>query len=273
MSFGIRRFAALVGAFFVVTAVSAQTIYTTHGDGTRFGTINAATGVGTDVGATGVSEGWALARDPNGTLYTTYNGFSGNAQLATINPATGAIAATIGGVGTSLIALELDGSGQLWGVGYNDQILYRINKATGAATAVGNTGVSNVMDLAFDASGVLYATVNNVLYRVNTATGATTVAANITGIASGSVMGIMFDTSGTLYATAYVTNSPLYRINVATGAATAVGNTGFDFPHGGDIAGAAAAPTVVPTLSGTALLLLAIAIGASALLARRRSRT
>lgn len=272
MGAAIRKWAVLLGAFGFATAVAAQTIYVTHGDGTRIGSINAATGVGTDIGATGHSQGWALARDVNGTLYTTYDGFSGNAQLATVNPATGAIATTIGGLGTSLIALEFDGSGQLWGVGYNDRILYRINKATAAATPVGDTGVSSMMDLSFDTAGQLYATVGNVLYRLNTATGASTVAANITGIASGEVMGIMFDGGGTLYATAYTASSPLYRINPATGAATVVGNTGFDLPHGGDIASGQAAATVVPTLSDSALLALIVAVAAAAVLARRRFR-
>ena len=50
-------------------------------------------------------------------------------------------------------------------------------------------------------------------------------------------MGIMHDTDGTLYATEYVEASPLYEINPTTGVATVIGNTGFNFPHGGDIYG------------------------------------
>jgi len=50
-------------------------------------------------------------------------------------------------------------------------------------------------------------------------------------------MSIMFDENGTLFAAAYVPNSPLYTIDLGTLAASVVGggDTGFSFPHGGDI--------------------------------------
>ena len=73
-----------------------QTIWTTHGDGIRIGTIDPISGVGSDIGATGQSQGWAAAFDLDGTLYTTYGGFSGNPQLATVDQTTGAIASTNG---------------------------------------------------------------------------------------------------------------------------------------------------------------------------------
>ena len=224
----------------------AQTVYTTHADGTRFGTINAVTGTGTDVGATGQPGGWALARASDGTLYTTYDGFSGNAQLATINAATGVIDTTIGGLGVSLIALEIDGNGQLWGVGYDNGILYQIDKANAGMTVVGDTGVLNTMDLSFDPSGNLYSVVGNVLYQLDPFTGAVIGSMSITGILVATAMGIMHDTDGTLYATAYTTNSPLYEIDTATGAATVIGSKGFDLPHGGDIESNSAPVVVVP---------------------------
>lgn len=235
---GVKFQALAVGAFGLLLwgcSAHAAMIWTTTGDGTGIGTIDSATGVGTEVGPTGQSQGWAAAFDLNGTLFTTYNGFSGNAQLATVNTATGAIASTIGGLGTNLIALEVDASGQLWGVGYNDQNLYRIDKSTGAMVLVGNTGITSTMDLAFDSAGTLYSTVNNNLYTLDLFTGASTLLVNLTGILSGSVMGIMFDGSDVLYATNYVSGAELYTVNTSTGAATVVGETGFNFPHGGDI--------------------------------------
>lgn len=235
----------------------SQSIYTTHQDGVRIGTINPASGVGADIGASGQTNAWALAFDLDGTIYTTYDGFSGNAQLARSSRQTGAIAATVGGLGVNLVALEVDVSGQLWGAGHDDGVLYRINKATAAKTAVGPTGVLNIMDLAFDPSGALYATVGNELYRLDTATGASTLVANITGVA-GEVMGIMFDTNGTLFATEYVANSPLYRVNLTTGLATAVGDTGLDYPHGGDIpATPPGAPTCAAPTAGVGSALVA----------------
>ena len=240
----IRWIAFLIAASLFTTLATAQTIYTTYeNNGRGIGTINASTGSGTDIGATGESS-YALARDLDGTLYTTYTDGAGNAQLAIVSPTTGAIVSTIGDLGVPLIALEIDGTGQMWGVGYenqsvNDTFLYRINKETAAITSVGDTGVSFTMDLSFDPSGTLYSTVANNLYQLNLSTGASTLVATITGVPSGGkdggVMGIMHDTDGTLYATEYVAASPLYEIDPITGVATVIGNTSFDFPHGGDI--------------------------------------
>jgi hypothetical protein len=251
----ILRVTFLIITSMFASLAMAQTIYTTHGDGSRFGTIDALTGVGTDVGATGQSQGWALARDRDGTLYTTYDGFSGNAQLATIDPATGVINAPIGGLGVSLIALEVDSTGQLWGVGYDNGTLYRIDKTNAATTAVGDTGVTLTMDLSIDPSGNLYSTTDNVIYQLDPLTGASLGTLNITGT-TGSVMGIMHDASGMLYATDYIAGAQLYSVDLSTGAATVVGSTGFDFPHGGDIEnfGSVLTPTVpVPTLSAYGL--------------------
>jgi len=236
----------LFGSFLQLAAplATAQTIYTTHYDnGRSIGTINAATGAGADIGTTGGSS-YALACGLDGTLYTTYPDGSGNAQLAIVSRVTGAIVSTIGDLGVPLIALEIDDTGQMWGVGYesqsvNDTFLYRINKETAAITPVGDTGVSFTMDLSFDPAGNLYSTVANSLYQLNLTTGASTLAATITGVPSGGkdagVMGLMHDTDGTLYATEYVAASPLYEIDPVTGVATVIGSTGFDFPHGGDI--------------------------------------
>jgi hypothetical protein len=210
-------------------------IYTTQQDGIRLGTIDKATGAGTDIGPFGSTQTWAAAFDTDGSLFTTINGFSGNAVLASVNQTTGAVTTIGSGVGTNMISLEVATDGTMYGIGYNDQILYEINKTTGAATAIGNTGISFNMDLAFDSAGVMYATVGNSIWTVDTATGSSTLLGTYTGIASGSVMGIMFDHTDRLFATAYVTNSPLYEIDVNTLSATVIGNTSFVRPHGGDI--------------------------------------
>lgn len=239
----IYRVSFLICGVLLAPLTLAQDVLITHGAGTRFGTIDTATAAGTDVGATGQTDGWGLAIDVDNTIFTTYAGFSGDAQLATIDASTGAIASTIGGLGVSLIAIEIDASGQLWGVGYNDQVLYRIDKSNASTTAVGSTGISIMMDLSFDSSGSLYATTGNVLYSLNLATGAPTFVATYTGIASGEVMSIMHDDTDRLFAAAYVADSPLYEIDPSTGAATTIGATGLNRPHGGDITnGSVAAP-------------------------------
>lgn len=218
---------------------SSSDIYTTHSNGTRIGIIDSNTGIGTDIGATGTNHTWAAAFDTDGseTLYTLTEAFSGNARLATVNTTTGIVTTVSGpGTGTSMISLEVASDGTMYGIGYSDRILYRIDKTTGDSTPVGYTGILSAMDLAFDSSGTLWATVNNRLWTVDTSTGASTFQANITGISSGSVMGIMFDASDTLLATALTVNSPLYVISTTTGIATIVNsNTTFSAPHGGDI--------------------------------------
>ncbi|NIP18178.1 MAG: hypothetical protein GWM87_08505, partial [Xanthomonadales bacterium] len=216
-------------------AVDDGIMWLTHGDGTRLGIIDTSDATDVDIGAQGVSQSWAAAFDTNGDLYGTYNGFSGNAQLAIFDQGTGGIAATIGGLGTSLIALEVDAGGQMWGVGYFDSVLYQIDKSNALATPVGPTGITSTMDLAFAPDGTLYSTVGNVLYELDTGTGAVNDSMPINGILDGSVMGIAFDTNGRLFATAYVSDSPLYEIDPGTGNAGVVGPTTFFAPHGGDI--------------------------------------
>ncbi len=236
----------------------AATIWTTHGDGTRIGTIDSTSGVGTDMGATGQIDTFAAAFDLDGTLYTTYNSFSnfpstspGGVKLATVDMNTGVVS-EIGGLGTQVIALEVDASGQLWGVGFEDLILYQIDKTTGATTGIGITGIQETMDLAFDSSGTLYATADNVLYSLSLSTGTATVEANLTGILGGEVMAIMFDSSDTLFATSFVTDSPLYTLDAGTGAASVLGSSTFEKPHGGDI--------FVPVPEPSTLLLLALGL-------------
>jgi hypothetical protein len=250
-------FAVLVLSLFMIgEALATPTpgvIYSTHGDGTRLGTINPASGVGTDVGAFGTSQTWAAAFDnATGILYTLTNGFS-NSQLATVDLSTGATS-PIGATGVPfMISLEVASDGTMYGVGYTDQVLYEIDKSTGAATAIGSTGITNLMDLAFDSSGTLYGTVGNVLWTINTATGASTLLGNITGVPAGSDMGIMFDDSDTLYATNYVNNGDLMTIDFGTLNSTVIGSTGFFFPHGGDFFNAIPEPATL-LLIGTGLL-------------------
>jgi len=149
-------------------------IYITQQDGTRLGTIDPATGVGTDIGPFGTTQTWAAAFDTDGTLYTLIDGFSGNAVLATVHLATGT-ASTVGtGIGTNMISLEVAADGTMYGIGYIDRLLYQISQATGTATPIGDTGISFNMDLAFDSAGVLYATVGNNIWTIDTSTGAST---------------------------------------------------------------------------------------------------
>jgi len=227
-------FLALAAVLLTPMVANADTIWLTHGDGTRVGTVDSSTGAGTDVGAQGFSQSWAAAFGTDGTLYTTVNGFSGNARLATVDQSTGAATVIGSGLGTSMISLEVSSSGQMYGVGYNDQILYSIDSATGAATAIGSTGIGAMMDLAFDASGTLWGTVSNRLSTIDLLTGASTFVATITGGAS-NVMSLMFDSSDTMLVSEYLNGARLFSVDSSTGISSLIGATGLNIVHGGDI--------------------------------------
>jgi hypothetical protein len=214
-------------------AANADTIWLTHGDGTRIGTVDSTTGAGTDVGAQGFRQSWAAAFGTDGTLFTTVNGFSGNAVLATVDQSTGA-ATTIGtGLGTNLISLEVSSGGQMYGVGYNDQLLYSIDSVTGTATAIGSTGISFMMDLAFDSSGMLWGTTGNNLWTIDLLTGSSTFVTSISGASA--VMSLMFDSADTMLVSEYTFGAGLYSVDTGTGIASLIGSTGLDIVHGGDI--------------------------------------
>ena len=222
-----------------VASLGTTPILSTTVNGNSMGNIDLMSGLGTVTGSTGTGSTYAAAFDTDGskTLYTLIDGFSGNARLATVNPATGQATTVSGpGTGTNMIALEVAEDGTMYGVGSNDRQLYRIDKATGEATAIGDTQISDTMDLAFDSSGTLWATVSNKLWTIDLTTGTSTLQTNISGITSGSVMGIMFDATDTLFATAYTGNSPFYKIDTASGVASVIANnTTLSSPHGGDI--------------------------------------
>lgn len=247
---------ALLAVFFAPMAASADVIWLTHGNGSRIGTVDSTTGAGTDVGAQGFGASWAAAFGMDGTLYTTVNGFSGNAILATVDQTTGA-ATTVGtGLGTNLIALEVSSSGQMYGVGYNNGVLYAIDSTTGTATAIGGTGIGNMMDLAFDSSGQLWGTVGNRLWTIDLTTGASTFVTTISGARN--VMSLMFDSADTMLISEYVSGANLYSVDVSTGNASLIGATGLNIVHGGDVYIAVPEPGIL-ALFGVGLLGFALA--------------
>ncbi len=259
---GVAVCALAATAFVGASALAGpQDFWATGGDGTTLVRINKTTGVGTTVGTHGLNQAWAAAWDNGGTLWTTFNGFSGNARLGKFNTATGAITAVGGGLGTNMICLETSAGGQMYGVGYSDARLYKINTGAGTSSVVGNTGLGNMMDLAFDNSGALWAVnTSNRLYKINTATGASTLVTTLTGVSG--EMGIGFDALGTLFLTNYTSNSGLYTVNTTTGAATFVGSTGIYRSHGGDFE-----PVVIPLPS---TMLMALVGFGGVLLVRRK---
>ena len=242
----LRAFAAVsviaTGVAFMVGAAGASAapappdvIYTTATDGTTFATLDSLTGAGTLLGSTGRAQGWAVAMDTDGTMWTTINGF-GAAQIATVDKVTGQATPVGSPIGAQMIALEIAPDGTMYGIGYQDRRLYRINKATGAGTLIGaDTGIAATMDLAFDCAGRLWATAMGNMWTVDPATGNAVARPSITGVTEGaiSVMGLMVDRSCRMYVTTYTSPSSMYELDPATGSATLIGVTGLACPHGG----------------------------------------
>lgn len=94
---------------------------------------------------------------------------------------------SIGSMGRTMMALACDLDGQLWGISQNEGALYKIDKATGAATLVGSTGqyCYFVQSAGFDHyTGKLYWTGygdSGFFAEVDIETGQATVLANNTG--------------------------------------------------------------------------------------------
>lgn len=105
--------------------------------------------------------------------------------------------------------------------------LYRIDFATGEATAIGPTGSSKVEGLALSPAGELFGInpATSQLLRCSTETGGCTVVGTLTGVAPSLAgnAGLGFASDGRLYA---AMNAGLFRVDPTSGSASFVGNTG-----------------------------------------------
>ena len=167
------------------------------------------------------------------------------AYLVKITPNTGEINLIGDPIKINMLGFEISYCGEIFATGmeltnaigavYGDNKLYRIDPVDASLTLVGDTGIAEIMDLAFDPEGTLWATVGNVLYILDQETGNPTTIATITGVEEDhEIMGIGFTDDGILYGTTPFSDG-LYTIDPGSGAVTQVGRHGFKFAHGGDI--------------------------------------
>jgi hypothetical protein len=121
---------------------------------------------------------------------------------------------------TPIKSLAIDPTdGVLYGGGGTS--LYRIDRATGIATLVGNASTSLDKALAFDAAGNLYGIVNGTaLATIDKSTGITSTVATI-GISLEDIAAS--PDNGIMYGLGLASSYSLYQINLATGATTTVG--------------------------------------------------
>jgi hypothetical protein len=183
-----------------------------------------------------------LAYDPaNGGLYAdTAPRGTGSRQLISINPNTGA-GTLIGPLGAAMDGIAFDQNGVLygWSGRISGSSLYTINTATGAATRVATSGLTDSgAALAFDPLGTLYlanAGASGVLRTVNKTTGVATNGPTLSGapIPTGAIKALAFNSAGTLFADNLAEGGPgspgapgntfLVTINPTSGAVTTVG--------------------------------------------------
>jgi len=215
----------------------------------------------------GFVAGLGLTFDVDGSVYMINNWLLGTnpylAELTRIDLNTGETT-VIAEINNHFSGSEFDACGNLYSVGFqspppNDGFYFsplygdklcRIDKYTGEVTPIGTgTGLPDVMDLAFDSQGTLWATTQNKLYTISLDDGSATEVADITNVPLAPVgetnpmmiMSIAFDKHDVLYGTAIVgfwvtdyTVAPIMRIDTETGEGTVLGYSELGYNHGGD---------------------------------------
>ena len=182
----------------------------------------------------------ALARDPaTGTIYLSSTSLD---SLFTVDLDLGTVE-LVGPYGGDVVmhGLEFDTStGRLYG-GSNGN-LFEIDKATGAATQIGASGLTSFLNLGYDpVANIMYAGASSTdsTYTVDLATGVLTLVGPLNGPTN--PHGWAYNTDNN---TMYISDSgtdALYTLDTATGAAILVG------PHGtGNILGLVYIPDAGP---------------------------
>ena len=227
-----QREMVLSGKGYVIHPPAEAVIYAVTGsvaDGSVL-TLDAQSGNATFLGSTGFYELLGLAVDPvTDELVGTFSSASSSTSLLRIDAASGEAYEGMVIPEGLLRAIAIDGTGDMYAAKFNNGMLFRIDRQTGAPTQVGATGICLLSGLAIHPqTGEMFAaSVANKLYRIDKATGQSTLVGE-PGISQ--MAGIAFDAGGTLFALSGYNNTPsdLYVLNTATGAASLVGGTGYD---------------------------------------------
>jgi sugar lactone lactonase YvrE len=250
----------------IISPAKADIFFGTDGFTGDLVKIDSVTGVSTLIGNTGHGTMVGLAVNGNTSVAYTRDFFN----LYTIDLTTGATT-LVGASGPFITGLAFDASySTLYSVDQSNGMFYSVDPMTGAATAVGNTGISVPLDLSTNSAGIVHAaSVNGGIYTINTVTGlATQLWASISGMTG--ITAISFDSSDNLFAVD-ITSDVLYKIDLGTGVGTAVGPPnvrqdirGLDFARGPRDPG-----NQVPEPGSAALLLGSGVVGVLAFRRRR----
>ena len=205
--------------------------------------INPATGAATLVGPMGISRCSGLAFSADGTLFAVGqdpDGVEDETSLFTVDPSTGA--ATLVGpsphsFGPRVAGLSFRSDNKLFAYLEADDGLGRLNKATGAVTELGATGLDGAGNgIAFDAAGVLLHANHSALNTLNQTTGQFTLVALHTWPAIAAcrenprINALDFNSGGTLFGSLNCGRGGagpnyLVRVNTTTGKVSDIGPT------------------------------------------------
>jgi len=182
--------ALLLSSLGFTNLASANVIYgTTNSGGTisDLVTIDLATGTTTFIGPTGIAINGLTYDSATGTLFASERGDGGLYTLNTSSGAAslvGAFNSGAGGCFSRNVLLTSNSSGDLFGwCDPSSDDLMSIDKNTGAATIVGDSGIGTGQHgLAFDVNDDLYLYQNS-YYSLDTTTGAATLLGTFSGLA------------------------------------------------------------------------------------------
>ncbi len=193
ISLGIaQRFLAVIAAL-TLSDLGAQTLVVTGDDGQSLYEVDVITGAAQLIGAGQTNnQAWGGTLDQSGNFFLP---LSNGKDLGTLDRTTGVenLIALSNFATDDFFAMEIDTrTGILFAGDYaNSDRFYRVNKTTGVATLIGNTGVNlangkTSNDFAFAPDGTLWAAVgdsgSNDLYKINPNSGASTFVVAVQGV-------------------------------------------------------------------------------------------
>ena len=196
-------------------------------------TIDSATGMGTQIGNTGFSNGSGIGTNAmtiaNGTVWVAYSTSNASCEFQTVNTTTGA-ATTISTGTVNVRGFAFDGVSTFYVIASG--ALHSVDPTTGVSTLIGPLGLSLVQGLAHDGTTLYGWGLTAGLMTIDTATGAATDVSSTNGGTANSSDGqfLTANPAGDLF----VGRDSLYAVDKTNGASTVIGTGGYADVRGAD---------------------------------------